>query len=319
MDARAQRKLLSTSEYSERWQAFQNQPARQNFLAGFKVFYSSIVDGFSLDPQNYWLPIDEHGFHRGDGVFEAIRVVNDRPYLLGPHLDRLARSAAAVGIQSPFSRPEMEQILGEMISLAREGSLILRLYLTRGPGGFGVSPRESKSAQFYAVATRFLSPDAATWRKGVSLGVSAIPVKTGSFARIKSLNYLPNVLMKMEAEKQGVDYVVGLDERGFLTEGATENMVCVKASGELCHPQFERILDGCTMKRLFELAEEQDLIPVLRAVDLTREDLTSAREIFMVGTTLDVTPVTRFENKSLDLGPWAEKLRALIQKDQTSS
>lgn len=319
MDASTARKVLSTEECERRWRAYQMLPGRENLIQSICGFYSSLLGGITQDPLYFQIPIDDHGFHRGDGVFEAIRVAHRKPYLLTSHLDRLDRSAAHVGLKLPYTRGEMQSILFDLARLAEEESLILRLYLTRGGGGFGVSPQESAGAQFYAVATKFQVPAAAVWAQGVSLATSQVPVKAGQFSKIKSLNYLPNVLMKAEALKRGFDFAVGFDEQGFVTEGATENIVIVNHAGELCHPRFEKILDGCTLRRVFELAPQLTGLRLKPEVDLTLEDLKRAQEILLIGTTLDVTPVTRFEERVLIRGPWSEKLRDLIRTDQLRS
>lgn len=316
MDASTGRQLLNSEECDRRWRAFQQQQLRSGFLAGVKAFYSSVLGGLTNDPAFYQIPIDDHGFHRGDGVFEAIRVAFHKPYLLSAHLDRLQTSAAALGLVLPVTRDELKGILFDLTRHSGEDSLVLRVYVTRGPGGFGVSPRESLGAQIYAVATRFVPMSDELWGRGVSLCVSPVAVKSGGFARIKSLNYLPNVLMKEDALARGFDFGVGVDEQGFMTEGATENLVFINQQGELCHPRYERILAGCTMGRLFELAAALPNLPQRREVDLSVGDLRVAREIYLVGTTLDLIPVTRFEERQLDVGPWAAPLRQLLKTDQ---
>lgn len=316
MDASLERKLLSSVECQTRWNEYQLQSGRAAFLSGIQVFYSSVLNGYTKDPLYFTVPVDDHGFHRGDGVFEAVRVKNSAPYLLGSHLDRLQRSAEAIGLALPYARKQIEAIVQGLVELSGHPNLILRLYVTRGGGGFGVSPSESPGAQLYAVATRFKEFNLEVWNNGVSLCLTKIPVKPGIFARIKSLNYLPNVLLKAEAQSRGFDFGLGVDERGHLTEGATENLVIINANGELCHPQFDRILDGCTMKRLFQLAGDVAGLKVRSGVDLSLQDLTTAQEIYLVGTTLDVTPVTRFEDRIFPVGPWAPKLLQLIHTDQ---
>lgn len=273
MDASTGRQVLSSEECDRRWRAYQLRDSRQALMRQIRGFYSSLLGGITQDPAYFSIPVDDHGFHRGDGVFEAIRVAFRKPYLLGAHLDRLERSAARVGLTLPHTRDEIKSILHDLTRISGDESLVLRIYITRGGGGFGVNPAESPESQMFAVATRFqpLTPEA--WEKGFALTLSPVAVKSGDFARIKSLNYLPNVLMKADAVKRGFDYGVGVDEKGFLTEGATENIVIVNKSGELCHPRFDRMLDGCTMKRMFELAKALPQLAQRCEIDLTVEDL----------------------------------------------
>lgn len=318
MDASTGRQFLTSEECDRRWRAYQQRDSRLKLMRQVRGFYSSLLGGITQDPTYFMVNIDDHGFHRGDGVFEAIRIAFRKPYLLGPHLDRLERSAARVGLALPHSREEIKSILHDLTRLADEESLVLRIYITRGGGGFGVSPTESPESQMFAVATQFQPAAPEVWEKGYSLTLSPVEVKSGDFAKIKSLNYLPNVLMKADALKRGFDYGVGVDERGFITEGATENIVIVNRHGELCHPRFDRMLDGCTMKRLFELAPSIPTLSLKAETDFTVDDLRTAQEILIVGTTVDVSPVTRFEDRKLPVGARARELLQLLRTDQLS-
>lgn len=315
------RKRLSPDEFAKRWLEFQSQSARQNFVHSFKLLYSSVVDGFTSDPRHFFLPIDDHGFHRGDGVFEAMKVVNQKIYLRKPHLDRLERSMQAIHLQPHFDRAELEAILAEAVKEVfqqspTESHLLLRVYVTRGAGGFGVSVKESKRSHLYVVLTSFPPPTLEGWQKGVSLCFTDIPVKPAPFSRIKSLNYLPNVMMKTAALDQHHDFAVGFDTRGFITESATENVAIINAEGELCHPKWDSILDGCTLKRSFQLANDHKILPIRSGIDISKQDLLNAREVLMIGTTLDVTAVTKLDGQIRQRGPWAEALRELIVQDQ---
>lgn len=309
-------KELQFAEILTAWEKHQRLPELAAFRSGFLLFYSSIWGGVSSDPKSFFVPIDDHGFHRGDGVFEAIRAVRKKPYLMTEHLERLGRSAAAIGLQLPYTLAEMAQILAQMAEKAGEEDLILRVFATRGPGGFGVNPKDSPSTRFYAVATRFKPMAEELWSKGVRLGLSRVTVKPDPFAGIKSLNYLPNVLMKKEAIESGFDFTVGFDAKGFITEGATENVAIISKTGELQHPHLHSILHGCTMKRAFDLAEKIGLVKTSRGVDLTEKDLREAKEVFLIGTALDVTPVGYLIDTPITPGPLARALRDLLRKDQ---
>lgn len=311
------RKLLSAAEFNERWAAFQKSPARIQRSMSFQLMYSSLVDGFSKNPAHFVLPLDDHGFHRGDGVFEAMKVLDGKIYLRDEHLDRLWRSSSKIHLEPPVSRSELETILKEACALSNQApTQVLRLYVTRGSGGFGVSPAESIGSHLYVVMTSFQPADEVTWAKGVSLGLAQTALKPKPFCGIKSLNYLPNVLMKWEALQQKVDFTVGVESNGSLTEGATENVALINARGELCRPHWDAILDGCTLQRVFELARARTNLVLREGVNLTEKDLREAQEVFLVGTTLDVTPVTQILGETRRLGPWSKKLRNLLLEDQ---
>lgn len=291
------------------------QLANPNFLC----FFSTQWMGFTIDPLHFTVPIEDHGFHRGDGVFEAVRVVEGRPYLLMPHLERMKNSAAQIKLNLPMELDKIAELCHQAALIANEKNLILRLYATRGPGSFGTSPKDCKTQQFYLAATRFVPPNEENYKKGVKIGRSQVPAKDPFFARVKSLNYLPNVLMKAESLERGLDFTIGIDPHGNFLEGSTENLVLVNKQGEMVHPPLDFILRGCTMRRTFDLAEKNNLLPVVRGRALTENDIKTAREVFMIGTTLDVLPVSEYEGQKIPLGPIAPQLREWVRQDQISS
>lgn len=272
--------------------------------------------GFTKNPRFLQVPLDDHGFHRGDGVFEAVKAVKGKPYLLTPHIDRLWRSAGMIQLTPCLEKETLHQIVEQAVKLAEVPETLIRIYLTRGPGGFSVNPQDCPRSQCYVIVMKRKDLPSEKYEKGVSLGISEVPWKPGFFSQVKSLNYLPNVLMKAEGNTKGFDFMTGLDDQGFLTEGPTENLVVIDKNGVLCHPGLRTILKGCSMTRLFDLVEEKKLLKTNRETRLKLEDLKNAQEIFMVGTTLDVLPVSKIENQAKAVGPWAKKLQVLLQEDQ---
>lgn len=305
-------KVLTQSD----WIEAQKRPENPPYLA----MYSSLWQGVVTDPRLMLLPIDDHIVHRGDGVFEAIKVLKGKAYLLDEHLHRLEKSAQLISLPLPFAREEMKQIIAELSALTQQESLLLRLYVSRGPGGFSSNPYECPASVMYLVATQFFSYPESKYEQGVQIGRSEYRPKDSFFARIKSCNYLLNVLMKKESVDRGLDFTVGFSQEGHLTESSTENIVIVNKEGVLCRPQLHQILRGTTMMRLFDLAQEfvgEDLVGI-QECHITEEDLLNAREVMMIGTTLDVMPVVSYEGKLIGdgaVGPLAKKLLARLQKD----
>lgn len=305
-------KVLSQSD----WLEAQKRPENTQYLA----MYSSLWQGVVTDPQLMVLPIDDHIVHRGDGVFEAIKVMQGRPYLLDAHLDRLEKSAQLISLPMPFEREQVKAIISDLCELTQTPDLMLRLYVSRGPGGFSTNPYECPQSALYLVATRFNAFAAEKYEQGVRIGRSEYRPKDAFFARIKSCNYLLNVLMKKESVDRNLDFTVGYSVEGFLTESSTENIVVLDREGCLCRPRLHQILRGTTMMRLFEMAEEfvgQEIAGVQER-DLTEQDILEAREVMMVGTTLDVLPVVQYEGQNIGsgkVGPVAQKLLARLQKD----
>lgn len=303
--------LLSEDEVLRRWTL---RPA----IEGPFLVYSSWARGWTDSRVGLSVGLDDHGFHRGDGVFEAIRVVARRPYLLEQHWQRLQRSMRQIGIENSMNFDELRGILDGGLALFPESEMLLRLFVTRGPGGFSTDPRECWGSCFYAVLMRFKPFAEERYRSGVSTGRSTVPVKPSWMATTKSLNYLPNVMMKREAIERGLDFVLSFDERGLLAESSTENIVLLREEGVLAFPNLDRILSGCTMLRLFELVEAQGLLPTERQAALTETDLLEAQGAWMVGTTLDAIPVAAYEGRALPLSPWSSRLRDLLRSDQVS-
>ena len=280
-------------------------------------FYSSWFGGIIKDPGPWLLaPLDDHQFHRGDGVFEAIKTKNRKIFMLEPHLQRLLQSATKIGIKLPYSLKEIENIILQTLQAADQPNTLIRLFVSRGPGGFTVNPYDSISAQLYVVVTRLNEFPEQKYQEGVSLGRSEIPIKEGKMPQIKSCNYLPNVLMKKESVDRKLDFTASFDDEGFLAESATENIVLVDANGILTGPPFEKILAGTTLLRCFKLAETLNMATGFRK--LSESDVLSAREVIMMGTTLDVMPVTTYEGHKISngqVGSVSKKLRQLLVED----
>ncbi len=288
------------------------------FFADYFAFYSSLLGGITLTPQLMQLPLDDHMVHRGDGVFEAMKVVSGRIYLIDAHLERLLYSASCIGLTSPWTLAEIKAIIQETLAVTAQQKASIRVFLSRGPGDFSANPYDAIAAQLYVVVMRLKEPKLEKYTQGVAIGKSRIPTKQDWMSQIKSCNYLPNVLMKREAVDRGLDYVIGVDERGYVTESSTENVMIVDKDGLLVHPPFERILKGTTMVRVCELAAEIGIESKIRHITL--EELSQAQEMMMVGTSINVLPVVRYEDQKIQTGQpgqIAKILNQLLLDDQT--
>jgi branched-chain amino acid aminotransferase len=295
-------------------QLIENLNASHNpFYNQYYAFYSSWFGGITKNPHLMLVPIDDHMVHRGDGVFEGIKAEARAVYLLDEHLDRLLSSAEKIALKPLLSREQMKTIILQTLHVADQENVFIRVYLSRGPGNFSVNPYDSVGSQFYVVITQLKAPTDQKYNQGVAIGKSTIPCKDPWVAQIKSCNYLYNVLMKKEAVDRNVEYVIGIDAEGFISEGFTENIMIVDHLGQLVHPNLNGILKGITMMRACELAREGGITVVERPIPL--KELLSAHEIMMTGTSLDVLPVSRFENTPIKIGPIAKKLREWMRND----
>lgn len=308
--------ILSPSEVQK--QLLQRQYAAQGT---YLAMYSSWLGGIVKDPGLMMVPVDDHLVHRGDGVFEAIKVVDGQVFLMQEHLERLEASAGQIGLSLPHSLPEMKDIILETTKVSGARFAVLRLYISRGPGYFSTNPYDSISSQMYLIVTSFTPFTDEKYLKGVKVGRSQVAPKDPWLARIKTCNYLPNVMMKKESVDRKIDFTIGIDGQGFITEGSTENIVLIDKEKNLLRPKLRQILKGTTMMRTFDLAEGllgEGLLNSIQEKDLTEQDILSASEAMMIGTTLDVLPVVEYEGQQIGAGqqgPAAFRLLQLLRED----
>lgn len=277
------------------------RPWQKNYL----VMYSSLLGGFTRDPDLMLIYMDDHLVHRGDGVFDAMRCVKGSIYQLERHLKRLKRSAEAIGLNLPL---EMEELTNLVIFITEKGGekdCIVRITISRGPGGYSINPYECFGPQIYINVIKYHSPPSYYYEKGVSLITSQYPQKDPFFANIKSCNYLLNVLMKKEAIDKGADYAVGLDKDGYITEGSTENIAVYTKNGYLLFPPFDTVLTGTTAFRIKELAEglvEKGLLKGVAEAKVHQSEVYEAEEVFLTGTSINIVPVCVYDGQKISKG-----------------
>jgi branched-chain amino acid aminotransferase len=287
------------------------RPGTEEVLA----FYDHRIGVIGTDPTLMLMPWDDHLVHRGDGVFETIKYVGRKLYQLDPHLRRMKLSCQAIHLEPPCSWSELRQSLIELARAGNEPNGLIRILLGRGPGGFGVDPYESPVQSLYLVAYRMHQKPESYFEKGVTAFRTSIPAKQAWMATVKTTNYLPNVLMKREAVNGGYDFPFCYDDKGFLAEGATENVCLIDESGRLVIPEFTNSLAGTTLMRAVDLVKDE-LDIIFKGV--TEDEVYGARELMMVGTSFDCVSVVRYNNKPIhDAKPGAvsKRIRALLMAD----
>lgn len=297
--------------------ASEKRPWQEDYL----VMYSSQWRGFVTDPGLMTVPIDDHLVHRGDGVFDVMRCVKGKIYQMEAHLQRLERSAKSISLDFPPDYRQIRDIIKTLILAGREKDCLIRVILSRGPGSFSTNPYECPLSHMYVVVVRYHSLPEKVYQDGIPIVTSRIPIKKSYFATIKSCNYLPNVLMKMEAIQAACKYSVALDEEGCLAEGSTENVGVVSGDGVLKFPGFEKTLAGITVKRIFELAELLARDGFIQDIQFERIPLNDAylcSEVMLFGTSINIIPVVSFDGKTIGdgaPGPVYLKLSSLLWKD----
>ncbi len=283
-----------------------------------RAMYSSFFDGIVTDPSLMLTPIDDHQVHRGDAVFEAVKIWNFKPYAFKEHLERLLRSAAAIGLKPKFNLDEMIVIGHEVAAASKLEAGVLRIFLSRGPGSFTQSPFDTIGSQFMIIATTAKFPTPDELEKGVSVAVSKYISKDSFFAQIKSCNYLLNVLMKAESVERKVHYTVALNDAGYMTESSTENIAWIDQNGLFTYPPFNSILRGITLSKVISFAERctEPFISGVAAKSASLNELKNAREMMILGTTHGVIPITNFEDKNLPVGAATRWLRTQLEQDE---
>lgn len=279
------------------------------------AFYDHRIGVIGTDPRFLLLPLDDHLVHRGDGVFETMKFVGRKLYQLDAHLERLKFSTQSIHLEPPCSWDEMRSMILDVARAAQADQGMVRVLLGRGPGGFGIDPRECPKASLYIVTYNLHPRPESAYAKGVTAARCSVPSKQGLMAKIKSVDYLPNVLMKYEAVQAGCDFTFSFDDHGFVAEGAVENICLVDAGGRLVVPELNNALTGTTLMRALD-AVTGDMSILFRPVK--EDELYSCREIILLGTTIDALSVVRYNKKPIhDVrpGPVSKRMRQFLLQD----
>ncbi len=288
------------------------------------AFYSSQLGGIVTDPALMVLPFDDHMVHRGHGIFDTAAIEAGKIYDLEAHLDRFIRSARNSRLQLP-TRDEMRDIIVRTTAASgrREGSI--RYWASAGPGSLGLTPAAGAEPGFFVMISAGLGyPD--TWyTQGLRMMTTTYPIKPPLYAVTKSVNYLPNVLMQMEALERGLDNGIFIDEAGNVGESSNMNVAFITADGTLKHPKFDHILSGCTSLRLLELAktlQARHVINGIQVCDIPVAEARAASEMLLIGSSVKVAPIVEWDQKPIGdgkPGPVARALRELLSEDMRSA
>lgn len=303
-------KIVSSREFIEKALEMP-RPGEENIFA----FYDHRLDLICKDPRVMLIPLDDHLIHRGDGVFETVKFIGRRVYQLEAHLERMEKNCRAIFITPPLPFARIRDLVLDVARAADRQDGYLSLFIGRGPGGFSIDFRECPRPSLYIAARKYLHHPESFWEKGVTAFKSERPAKQGYMARIKSVNYLPNVLMKKEAVDKGYDFALCFDENGCLAEGCIENVIIVNDQGKIIIPDLSNALTGTTLMRALDLIKNEVSF-VFRTVK--ESEIYEAREVILLGTTLDAVSVVRYNGSPIhDVrpGPVSKRLRQLLLED----
>src|SRR5262245_9031185 len=291
----------------------------------FYAMYSSVLGGIVTDPALMVLPLDDHMVHRGHAVFDTATLTRGMLYQLDPHLDRLMQSADGARIVPPFPRQRLRQIILETAAASRQREASVRYWLSAGPGGYGLGPAECVSSSFYVIIFKQEAYPESYYRDGIKLITSHVPIKPPLFARIKSTNYLLNVLVDLEAKDGGADNGVFIDQRGMIAESSNMNVAFVTHDRVFRHPPFDAILSGITIRRVLDFVQrlvEQGVLTAARLAGISVEEARGAAEMLLIGSSIKVAPVVEWDGQKIGdgkPGPITAKLLEMWNEDATSA
>jgi len=260
------------------------------------------------------ISVFDHGFLYGDGVFEGIRAYEGKVFKLREHLARLFDSAKAISLRIPISREELQ---GKVLETLRKNKLkdaYIRLVVSRGEGDLGLDPRKCPHSQVIIIADRISIYPEEFYEKGLEVVVAYtkrnIPLALD--VKIKSLNYLNNILAKLEANLRGVPEAIMLNQDGYVTECTGDNIFIVKKRELITPPGWMEILRGITRDVVIDLAKMEGM--TVREEPFTLFSLYTSDECFLSGTAAEIIPVTKIDGKVIGEGKVGEVTRLLIKK-----
>jgi branched-chain amino acid aminotransferase len=272
------------------------------------------IDGKFYSERDAKVSVFDHGFLYGDGVFEGIRAYHGRVFKLKEHIDRLFYSAKAILLEIPMTHEKISRAVIEACRTNKIRDGYIRLVVTRGVGTLGLNPRSCKNPSVIIIADKIQVYPPELYSRGMEI-VTVPTVRNLHSAvnpAIKSLNYLNNILAKIEANNAGVEEAVMLNVEGFVAECTADNLFIVK-NGELLTPPLSAgALYGITRQTVIELARQSGL--KVSEPNLTRYDLFCADECFLCGTGAEIMPVIKIDNRVIGTGKPGTITRNLVSE-----
>lgn len=260
------------------------------------------IDGEFFDEANAKVSVFDHGLLYGDGVFEGIRFYNGRVFRMEEHMERLWESARSICIDIPISRRELDEALLETIRQNDLRDGYVRLIVTRGIGNLGLNPIQCKRPSIIIIASTIALYSEEVYRRGLMV-VTVATRRMGPATlnpAIKSLNYLNNVLARIEANLANADEALMLNDAGNIAECTADNVFIIKRGQIMTPPITAGALRGITRSVVFDIAAELGI--KISEPDLTRHDLYIADEAFLTGTAAEVVPMVKVDGRPIGTG-----------------
>jgi len=244
----------------------------------------------------------DHGLLYGDGVFEGIRSYGGRVFKLEAHIDRLFESARTIMLRIPMSRAELIEVVKSCLRVNRLRDAYIRLVVTRGVGDLGLDPRRCARQTVFVIADKIQLYPRSLYERGLDIVTVATQrnVPEALNPQIKSLNYLNNILAKIEAINAGYEEALMLSPSGYVTECTGENLFLVKDGALVTPPPYIGVLRGITRQTVMDLGRRMGLD--VREDLLTRHDCFNAEEVFLTGTAAEIVPVVTIDGRVIGRG-----------------
>lgn len=273
------------------------------------------INGKLFDKADAKVSVYDHGLLYGDGVFEGIRVYHGKVFKHKEHVDRLYESARSIALEIPMTRDDMMKAVDDTVKANNKTNGYIRLIVTRGPGSLGLDPRKCEPQIIIIVDDISLYP-AELYENGLEI-ITAATIRNHPNAvnpRVKSLNYLNNILAKIEAIRAGCFEAIMLNHMGEVAECTGDNIFLVKNGVLKTTPSDSGILEGITRNTVMQIAKTAGITVV--ECGLTRHDVYTCDECFLTGTAAEIIGVTKVDGRPIGTGkpgPVTKQLRERFQ------
>ena len=271
------------------------------------------LNGQYVSKENATISVFDHGLLYGDGIFEGIRLYDNCVFKLDEHLERLELSAKAIMLDIPISRADLAEAVCETCRRNGLSNGYIRLIITRGPGHLGLSPKGCETPNVIIIAANIQLYPPEHYENGLKIitvptrriNPSALP------PMVKSLNYLNNIMAKIEAQNAGFLEAIMLNDEGYIAECTGDNIFIVYKGRVITTPTSAGALRGITRDVAISIADELQL--PLETQNLTRYDVWNAEECFLTGTAAEIIPVVEIDGRKVGSGKPGDHTKSFLK------
>lgn len=260
------------------------------------------LNGEYVKEEDAKISVFDHGLLYGDGIFEGIRAYHNRVFKLDEHIDRLYENAHSIMLDLWLTKDEMKEVVLETLRRNNLRDAYIRLVLTRGYGDLGLDPAKCKKATIFCIAAEIQLYPQELYDNGLVVNTVAIRRNTNEStnARFKSLNYLNNIMAKMESKLTGTIEAIMLNNEGYVAEATGDNIFIIKKGVLITPPTYAGVLEGVTRNAVMDLAKKKGM--EVKETLFTRHDVYSADECFLTGTAAEVISVIKVDGRVIGTG-----------------